>query len=92
MRAPYADVATLAALATADPTFMKHLSNLMDLNPDRARAWKNYLVKQTVHLGSISSTRASRTKDSFYFGPSNGEPPRISRSRALQEPGENTLL
>jgi hypothetical protein len=98
MRAPYADVATLAALATADPTFMRHLSNLMDLNPDRARAWKNYLVKQTVHLGSIhshgyrSSTRASRTKYGFYFGPSNEEPPRISRSGALQEPGENTLL
>ncbi|KAL8715399.1 MAG: hypothetical protein Q9220_000732 [cf. Caloplaca sp. 1 TL-2023] len=79
MRAPYGDVATLAALATADPAFLGRLKYTTDLNRDRAKAWKSYFSKQRIHLGLIPSPSAMGSQFGFYFGSSKGEQPQVSR-------------
>ncbi|KAL8950970.1 MAG: hypothetical protein Q9222_003031 [Ikaeria aurantiellina] len=77
MRAPYGDVATLAALATVDPAFLGKLKNTMDLNRERAKAWRSYLSKQRVYLGLLPSHPSIGNQFGFHFGPLEGEQPQI---------------
>lgn len=87
MRAPYVDVATLAALATADPSFMRQFSRVADLDRQQALEWECYLKRQTLCLGRIPGDgyritgRRSRSRYGFYFSTPIGESPERLRSR-----------
>ena len=98
MKASYGDVATLSALATADPSFMERLSYVMDLTPERARIWKAYIKQQRVHLGPVpdgsrdSGSHASRRHYGFYFDRPIGESPLVSHREGVKNPTERFSL
>ncbi|KAI4184955.1 MAG: hypothetical protein L6R41_004411 [Letrouitia leprolyta] len=53
MTASYGNLASLSAIAMADSSFLKLLSNSMDLNERRASIWRTRLENATVHLGDF---------------------------------------
>ncbi|KAI4217535.1 MAG: hypothetical protein LQ351_000130 [Letrouitia transgressa] len=53
MMTSYGNLASLSAIATADPSFLRILSNTVDLSQRRVKLWKDCLNQAIVYLGDI---------------------------------------